>query len=488
MACQFEETCHLPPVTPGHPFCWLHDPQKSVKGQNNYNAYKSALVQFIESGNTNFQHMFLPDPHKELFNDATFATQVVFSDTSFPDGLLMNKATLEQGLKIEVEDIPGIYLEGTNIHGHTQIVVKRNLVGFKAGNAEFLGDLSINFINGSNLYLGAEFHGDVKIRGNIEGAFNLGGARIHKNLCLSTCKVRAQCYFENVSWEPSSSLSLTKATLYHEIMLDGPSCPPQIDLTESDFQKTVTIGPTVNRPLTIVNGCPKPPIFNNKDPDVIFRNVDMSKCRLLGNNIGEMAFVNVKWPKWHGRVCLFDEIFFRSFRFLRQSTATGSFYYFLKQWFRNWAKPSFPCGNLKEHYQSLKQMYLDRGDHARAGDFHYGEMEMKRRERGWPTRVLCPEFLYWLLSGYGVGYVRAFVWLILLILLATVFYWANNQVTFAKGFSSWLLFSLQVATLQRPPTPQGINLGFQWVQGIQGIVAPILIALFAFALRMRVKR
>ena len=59
-----------------------------------------------------------------------------------------------------------------------------------------------------------------------------------------------------------------------------------------------------------------------------------------------------------------------------------------------------PWGNLKEAYQILKEKYRQMGDHATSGDFHYGEMEAKRREYGWPKRILCPEFLYWAFSGY----------------------------------------------------------------------------------------
>ena len=62
-----------------------------------------------------------------------------------------------------------------------------------------------------------------------------------------------------------------------------------------------------------------------------------------------------------------------------------------------------------------KRKYEGKGDHIRAGDFHYGEMEMKRREYGFPRRWLSWEFAYWMLSGYGVGHVRSLVILVALI-------------------------------------------------------------------------
>jgi len=123
---------------------------------------------------------------------------------------------------------------------------------------------------------------------------------------------------------------------------------------------------------------------------VTLTNVDLRECLLVGNAVGRIEFWNVEWPRRRGRYTLRDENVYRH---------TGG----------------IPPSNLREAYQVLKQKYHDKGDHVRAGDFHYGEMEMKRREYGWPRRYISPEFLYWLFSGYGMGYVRAFLWLVALL-------------------------------------------------------------------------
>ena len=192
-------------------------------------------------------------------------------------------------------------------------------------------------------------------------------------------------------------------------------------------------------------------------------NVDLSECRLVGNVITQINLTNLQWPQRFGRSVLYDEIAMRR----------GA---------------PIPFSSLKESYQILKQKYQLMGDHARAGDFHYGEMEMRRREYGWPWRILCPEFLYWALSGYGTGYIRAFFMLVVLTVLFAGLYLWEAPSSFGLDFWKALLFSIKVTTLQRPSPPDGFNLTGQWFQAAHAILGPVQIALFALALRMRLKR
>ena len=68
---------------------------------------------------------------------------------------------------------------------------------------------------------------------------------------------------------------------------------------------------------------------------------------------------------------------------------------------------------IAELYQQLKRNYDDRKDYWTAGDFHYGEMEMKRLHSrfAWKwARWLSYHFnlvaLYKVVSAYGESYVR----------------------------------------------------------------------------------
>lgn len=153
-----------------------------------------------------------------------------------------------------------------------------------------------------------------------------------------------------------------------------------------------------------------------------------------------------------------------------------------------------PAANIREAYQIIKQRCSQMGDHSRAGDFHYGEMEMKRREYGWPWRALCPEILYWALSGYGTGYLRAAFWLLVLLLgLPGWYVWMNPHSFGATWFtgSSWFAafrYGLAVMTLQRPEVPPFMNSMGYVFQVVQATWGPVQIALLGLALRMRLKR
>jgi len=75
-------------------------------------------------------------------------------------------------------------------------------------------------------------------------------------------------------------------------------------------------------------------------------------------------------------------------------------------------------GLIAEMYQQLKRNYDAKGDYWMAGDWHYGEMEMKRLHSRWrlrPLRWLSHHFslvaLYKYASAYGESYVLPLIWL-----------------------------------------------------------------------------
>jgi pentapeptide repeat protein len=79
---------------------------------------------------------------------------------------------------------------------------------------------------------------------------------------------------------------------------------------------------------------------------------------------------------------------------------------------------------IAELYQQLKKNYDDRRDYWTAGDFHYGEMEMKRLSSPhrnkilrWLHRKLGMVAWYKYASEYGESYVRPLFWLVATLLL-----------------------------------------------------------------------
>jgi uncharacterized protein YjbI with pentapeptide repeats len=171
---------------------------------------------------------------------------------------------------------------------------------------------------------------------------------------------------------------------------------------------------------------------------------------------------------------------------------------------------------IAELYQQLKKNYDDRRDYWTAGDFHYGEMEMKRLHSGsqrkwvrWLHRRLGLAAWYKYASQYGESYTRPAESLGLALLLFGLLYpvfglapaagagppifysnpceagiWQALLLPFFKG----LLTSLEVASFQRDfiyrsDTPCGHLLRL-----LQLLVVSILVALFLLALRRQFRR
>jgi uncharacterized protein YjbI with pentapeptide repeats len=116
-------------------------------------------------------------------------------------------------------------------------------------------------------------------------------------------------------------------------------------------------------------------------------------------------------------------------------------------------------GLIAELYQQLKKNYDERKDYWTAGDFHYGEMEMKRlhspgRNRwaaGWLHRNLGLTAWYKYASQYGESYIRpAIVLSIVLAIFTLLFPWAGLDRNENTTHSS-------VSTSQQAPSSAALS-------------------------------
>jgi hypothetical protein len=124
-------------------------------------------------------------------------------------------------------------------------------------------------------------------------------------------------------------------------------------------------------------------------------------------------------------------------------------------------------GLVAELYQQLKKNYDERKDYWTAGDFHYGEMEMKRLSSPqrkkiprWLHRNLGLAALYKCVSEYGESYVRPFIWLLVVLAIFTLLFplaglssggkAPRSLVTIATGGET-LQSVVTVATQPAPP-------------------------------------
>jgi Pentapeptide repeats (9 copies) len=151
---------------------------------------------------------------------------------------------------------------------------------------------------------------------------------------------------------------------------------------------------------------------------------------------------------------------------------------------------------LATMYRSLRKGFEDRKDAPGAGDFYYGEMEMRRLT---PRGTVEPEGLrhprgeqsllnlYWLVSGYGLRGSRALCCLAITVLAgAGLLAWFGFHPDRNLGRS--LLFSLEsTVSLLRAPTAH-LSAGGELVQITLRLLGPLFFGLALLALRGRVKR
>jgi hypothetical protein len=152
-------------------------------------------------------------------------------------------------------------------------------------------------------------------------------------------------------------------------------------------------------------------------------------------------------------------------------------------------------GQIAALYRSLRKAREDSKDEAGAGDFYYGEMEMRRHSH--PVR-LDPGGLrragesvllnaYWLSSGYGLRAWRALASLALtLIASAALLSWFGFHHSQSYGRS--LLFAIDSSiSLLRAPSAS-LTAGGQIVEIALRLLGPLFFGLALLALRSRVKR
>jgi hypothetical protein len=76
-------------------------------------------------------------------------------------------------------------------------------------------------------------------------------------------------------------------------------------------------------------------------------------------------------------------------------------------------------------YRAIRIGYESRKDYARASDFYFGEMEMRRlaiQAGSWHRGVLSPTTWYGLLSGYGERWAHALGWFAAVVLVSAALY------------------------------------------------------------------
>jgi hypothetical protein len=212
----------------------------------------------------------------------------------------------------------------------------------------------------------------------------------------------------------------------------------------------------------------------SKNAVVAFRDVNLTRCSFVGTDLRIPEITNATWPRpvTDDRRCVYDELI---------------------------AKPA-GYGHIENLYRQLKQNYEDRKDYERARDFHYGEKEMRRKSPTTSPGLWLLLSLYSLTSGYGERLLRPLICAAGLLLISTIGYVLfglklklNDVTRILDGSSGWdwlqaAHYTFRAMTLLKPEnlaTPIGCA---ELIFAADSILGPILIGLFALAIRQRLKR
>ena len=420
--------------------------------------------------------VFPPGFGAVTFNNEELADAAIFRDVNCA-GLVLNGSRFNRGLVVEVGDqLLSMDLEGATIAGDLTLKVRApNGITLTQATVEGRinittgGSLDLRLLGGSfgglirveapslrGLWNNAIIKGGLLVRARVDGGdWTVDGTVFQGVLDMRDCEVPADLTLQGAVFQNCAVLDLRGAHVFGRLGLVGHAdLPKEIRLDGVVVRRGAHIAADLRSaaPRLIARG-ERPRLAG----EVALTNVDLSECLLVGNALQEMSFSRVIWATRGGRYLLFDEVVERP--------------------------QNLPLDSLKEAYQILKQKSQEAGDHAHAGDFHFGELEMRRHAWGALGSLFCLEFLYWLLSGYGTRPHKAFVAFGVLTIAAACLYWTLGQ-SGVSTFSDALRFSLAVSTLQKR---EAITVG-SWIQVIQTVLAAIILALLVLAVRLRVKR
>lgn len=170
--------------------------------------------------------------------------------------------------------------------------------------------------------------------------------------------------------------------------------------------------------------------------------------------------------------------------------------------FWNGGQKAEELAQLSKAYRDLKVAYEQDRDYIYASDFHYGEKELRRINPTAPWAIRFQLNLFWMINGYGERALRPIGWFLLVFLIGTFVYWWNGDLVplsscpesapigrfEAAGFSLGTLAFLKPDFLVLKTTAET---GWNWTRlmiWFQTLAGPALFAMFALAIRNKLKR
>jgi uncharacterized protein YjbI with pentapeptide repeats len=473
--CGFYWVCGLDASNGEH--CILHAKNPDKAKQD----FDTAFQVHLEKGSANFSNFVFPSSisfsskvfsNAANFRESEFHDYAHFSETTFEGDADFTSARFHKAVWFNRAKFQKGAVFATTKFG----IVESSKASLKDGLALFLPETS---------FYKTEFYGEVNFTAAEFGKANFSEAKFGTERAdFFRTKFHGESKFERTRFLHGADFRGAK-------FVNGARFP------QSEFW-----GKTIFAPYWLQEAF-RELMFTNVEMDftevtidplnaITFRNADLRKCRLLDTDVRQIEFTGITWPKEDTREA---KILIRWLRKAKEKLRIGS----RLMVYDEIAEPKpLALPRIERLYRQLKQNYEERHDYERAGDFHYGEKEIRRKSS--ETGLLLKLFLwiYWLLSGYGERYLRPLIWAAILLIVSTALYlWLGllpkvgaDMLGNKLQLEDWrraLFYSLRVMTLLKPddfvPSEPA-----QWVNFVQGIFGPLLFGLFALALRQRLKR
>jgi hypothetical protein len=202
-----------------------------------------------------------------------------------------------------------------------------------------------------------------------------------------------------------------------------------------------------------------------KPEESSFGGVGLERCLFVGCDVSKLDFADVRWDRRPTLILLGGR------RAVRDE---------------QYAKTAGDYSLVGKLYRQLRKNYEGKGAYAEAGDFHYGEMEMRRLAQPAALRHISLGALYKYLSGYGEQHGLALFWL-----LFFVFVLFPALYLFVGAFgepAGAMLHSLEISTFLKPESAAPVSMAGRFVEGCERIVVPVQAGLLLLAIKRHYAR
>ena len=434
------------------------------------------------------------------FAGATFKGDAGFAEATFKSSAWFTEATFKSGARFAEATFKGYDADFTEatLEGHADFTeaIFESYAWFAGatfkGDADFAGatfkgdaDFAGATFKGDVRFAGATFKGDVPVLGpvTVGGRLDLDGAQF-----VSPVRIEAD----------ASALTCRRGRFPGGVRFDVRRALIRLDDTDLSVPSLLT-GPAVaaSDPAGSTGQPRLLSLQRANVPGLALGNVDLADCRFAGaHNLDKLRLeagavfgLSPAVAGWERRQVIAEEAAWRAAR-----ARPG-----------RWSDPEWPDSDDKPNvlspgavavlYRALRKSREDAKDEPGAADFYYGEMEMRRHDRGeghasgGRSRGLVSRAVltaYWLVSGYGL---RAWRSLAALAAVMAVSAGVFRLWGFTHSTSYWksLLFAFR-STVSLTDAQVNLTAWGGLFQALLRLTGPVLLALTLLALRGRVKR